>query len=331
MSDGLPKNTQLSSARQSKTQKSNEAKGNAGAGSAREEILGKLRASLARPDLRFPPLVTPMLTNETRMVVTRADGGLEELAQRFGAEITALHGTFEIAETATEARLGMINRIMMWMEQDNADRKGAFVTTGQERSVLSWTASNLPIDHIDTALEDLGLKLVMPTDLRTPESRDKVRHIRCGLTGVEAAFAATGSILTLAGPGANRSASLLPFRHIALIPFSRLYRNFEEWLAEKREAGTLVDTLRQRSNLTFISGPSKSADIEMALTLGVHGPKFVHAILFDDSPPDYDDQAHPSDLFDEEPAFDDEDDDNEEDNNGDAGGFEDEFEAEEDA
>lgn len=284
--------------------------------SAREEILGKLRASLARTDLRFPPLLTPMLTRETRMVVTRANGGLEELAERFGEEITALHGTFEIAETATEARLAMVNRILAWMEQDMADRKGAVVITGQERSVLAWSASNLPIENVDTVLEDMGLKLVAPTDLRTPESRDKIRHIRVGVTGADAAFAATGSMLMLAGPGTNRAASLLPFRHIALIPFSRLYRNFEEWLEEKRDAGTLVDTFRNRANLTLISGPSKSADIEMNLTLGVHGPKFVHAILFDDTPPDYDEQIRPSDFFDdeeeeikhEEPgAFDDED------------------------
>jgi L-lactate dehydrogenase complex protein LldG len=268
--------------------------------SARDAILGKLRATLARPDLRFPPLITPMLTHETRMTVTRADGGLEELAERFGAELTALHGTYEVAETATEARLAMINRIMAWMEQDSAERKGAVITTGQERSVLAWTAANLPIENIDTALEDLGLTMVAPSDLRTPESREPVRHIRCGITGVEAAFAATGSMLMLAGPGTSRSVSLLPYRHIALIPFSRLYRNFEEWLIERREAGTLVDTFRNRANLTLISGPSKSADIEMALTLGVHGPKFVHAILFDDTPLDFEDQIRPSDLFDEE-------------------------------
>jgi L-lactate dehydrogenase complex protein LldG len=266
---------------------------------ARDHILGRLRASLARPDLRFPPLITPMLTSETRMTVTRADGGLEELAERFGEELTSLHGSYEVAETAAEARLAMLNRILAWMDQDERERKGAVITTGQERSILAWTASNLPIENVDTALEDMGLTLVAPSDLRTPESREQVRHIRCGITGVEAAFAATGSMLMLAGPGTSRSASLLPFRHIAMIPFSSLYRNFEEWLAERREAGTLVDTIRNRSNLTLISGPSKSADIEMNLTLGVHGPKFVHAILFDDTPPDDDERIRPSDLFDD--------------------------------
>lgn len=267
---------------------------------AREEILGKLRSSLARPDLRFPPQNTPMLTAETRMTVTEALGGAEELAERFGAELTALHGTFEIVETATEARLALINRVLSWIEQETAERKGAVIVTGQERSVLAWNSTNLPIENVDSALEDLGLKLVSPNNLRSQDSRDKVRHIRIGITGVEAAFAATGSMLMMAGPGTNRSASLLPFRHIALIPFSLLYRNVEEWLHEKREAGTLIDTMRSRANLTMISGPSKSADIEMNLTLGVHGPKFVHAIIFDDSPIDDDDRIRPSDLFDEE-------------------------------
>lgn len=273
----------------------------AGSDGARAHILGKLRATLARPDLRFPPPAPPELTHATRMTVTQAEGGLEELAQRFGAELQALHGTYEVAETATEARLALINRIISWMEQEEKERKGTVVITGQERSVLAWATEQLPIEGIGPTLEDLGLTLVAPTDLRSAESREKVRHIRFGITGVEAAFAATGSMLMVAGPGASRAASLLPFRHIALIPFSRLYRNFEEWLEERREQGTLVDTFRQRANLTLITGPSKSADIEMNLTLGVHGPKFVHAILFDDSPVDLEDGFRPSDLFDEEP------------------------------
>lgn len=288
---------------------------------ARTAILKRMRTILSRPDLRFPSQQTEPLTPATRMTVTDAPGGYEELAQRFGEELEALHGTYEIAETAAEARLALINRLMAWMEQEQNERKGAVVVTGQEQSVLAWDADLLTIEGIGPALEDLGLTLVSPADLRTAEQRDQVRHIRYGITSVEAAMASTGSMLVASGKGTSRSASLLPFRHIALIPFSRLYRTIEEWLAEQREAGKLVDLYRSRANLTLITGPSKSADIEMNLTLGVHGPKFLHAILFDDSPPDDDRRYRPSDFFDEEldgDGFDPEDDDPG------AGGFDDE-------
>jgi len=122
--------------------------------------------------------------------------------------------------------------------------------------------------------------VVTPRELRSPESREAVRYIRFGLTGVEAAFASTGSMLVAASPQTPRTASLLPLRHIALIPFERIYPTVEDWLRKRRHAGALVDFLRTHANVAMISGPSKSADIEMNLTLGVHGPKYVYAILF---------------------------------------------------
>ncbi len=128
----------------------------------------------------------------------------------------------------------------------------------------------------------MNLLLVAPESLDNDAEREAIRFIRYGVTGVDAAFASTGSMLMISGPGKSRAASLLPYYHIGLIPFSRLYPTVEAWLAEQREAETLLEALRDQANVTMITGPSKSADIEMNLTLGVHGPKFVHAILFDD-------------------------------------------------
>ncbi|MCB0085490.1 MAG: LUD domain-containing protein, partial [Caldilineaceae bacterium] len=144
----------------------------------------------------------------------------------------------------------------------------------------SWAPEQLPVPALQEALTDLNFRLITPTDLSTTEARNQVRYIRFGLTGVEAAFAGTGSLLVASGPQSSRVASLLPMRHLALIPFSRLYPSLEAWAYERRAAGKLVDLYRSRANLSLISGPSKSADIEMNLTLGVHGPKYVHAILF---------------------------------------------------
>lgn len=247
---------------------------------AREEILGKLRNSLARPELRFPPKQPEPLTPATRMTVTNAPGNALDLAQRYGAELQKLHGTFEIVESVAEARLALIIRLQQWLAEEQAQVKGVRLGTEQERHILSWPAAALPVPGVDDALRDLGFTVVTPQELRSQESREAVRYIRFGLTGVEAAFASTGSILVAASPQTSRSASLLPYRHLALIPFARLYPTMEDWLHEQRTAGILVDYFRTHPNVAMISGPSKSADIEMNLTLGVHGPKFLHAILF---------------------------------------------------
>lgn len=248
---------------------------------SRRAILGRLRTALARPDLHFPPSDPPQLTAASRMAVTAASGGVPELAARFAAELEALHGTCAIVGSPAEARLALINRLLDWRNEDAASAKGMRIQTGQERMVLGWESAALPVEHVAESLADMGLHLVAPAGLTDKESREAVRHIRYGLTGAEVAFAATGSLLLAAGPQTPRAAGLLPLYHIALVPMTRLYANVEAWMAEMR----ITDFnawVRRKPNLTLITGPSKTADIEMILTLGVHGPKFLHVILFDD-------------------------------------------------
>ena len=250
--------------------------------STRDEILQRMRVILSRPALPFPPVDAPPLGAEERMTATSAEGEGRDLALRFGAELAQLYGTYEVLDSAVEARLALVNRLTDWDEEEKAARKGPSLTTGQERLVLTWHPDQLPVPGLAEMMEDVGWKLYTPRDLSTPESREGVRFIRFGLTGVDAAFAATGSMLLASALGQSRAASLLPLRHIALIPFSRLYPNVEAWLAAQRADGDLAAQLRERAAWHMITGPSKSADIEMNLTLGVHGPKFVHAILFAD-------------------------------------------------
>jgi L-lactate utilization protein LutC len=248
----------------------------------REEILGRLRAALARPQLPFPPKSTPPLTAETRMQVTQPPAGMPALTQRFAQELINLHGSCEVVESAAEARLALVSRLMAWHAEEEAAAKGARLKTGQEKMALSWGAAALPLEYIAEALLDTGFTLVVPKTMQTRDEREAVRHIRYGITGVEAAFATTGSMLVASGKETNRIASLMPYRHIALVPFTRLYGNVEQWLAVKRERD-LPGFVRGHASLNLITGPSKSADIEQNLTRGVHGPKFIHAILFDDT------------------------------------------------
>ena len=94
-----------------------------------------------------------------------------------------------------------------------------------------------------------------------------------GSSGVEVALAVTGSLVFHSGPGISRLATLLPPIHMALVPLSCLVPDIFTWAASRHG--------EMPANLNLISGPSKSADIEFTLTLGVHGPKRLVAVLYD--------------------------------------------------
>ncbi|MGF7045623.1 L-lactate dehydrogenase complex protein LldG [Paenibacillus sp. DS2015] len=96
-----------------------------------------------------------------------------------------------------------------------------------------------------------------------------------GVVIADYAVAHTGSITVLSSKDKGRSVSLLPTALIAIIPLERLKTRLGEVLINFDQAG--------RENLPagihFISGPSRSADIENDLTIGVHGPGIVFALL----------------------------------------------------
>jgi L-lactate dehydrogenase complex protein LldG len=99
------------------------------------------------------------------------------------------------------------------------------------------------------------------------------------VTGVDWALAETGTLVLVSGRGRPRSTSLLPATHVAVFGRDRLVESLEQ-------VGTMLEALHVDPSLTmsgavinFITGPSRTADIELTLTRGVHGPKEVHAIF----------------------------------------------------
>ena len=80
---------------------------------ARTEILTRIRTILSRPDLPFPPVDPPPLTAAERMTVTHAEGTLRQLAERFGQELTALYGSYEILDSAVEVRLALGSALLL--------------------------------------------------------------------------------------------------------------------------------------------------------------------------------------------------------------------------
>lgn len=95
-----------------------------------------------------------------------------------------------------------------------------------------------------------------------------------GVTGAFCAVAETGTLVTLSGPQTPAATSLLPETHIAVVAAARIVRGMEEaWQLMRDEVGRLPRAV------SFISGPSRTADIEQTVTLGAHGPYRVHIVL----------------------------------------------------
>ncbi|MDR6494712.1 L-lactate dehydrogenase complex protein LldG [Paraburkholderia terricola] len=124
---------------------------------------------------------------------------------------------------------------------------------------IAWqTLQDLPWDEAGLAVE-----------FRKPRDGDVV-----GLTGCFCATAETGTLVLLSGPQTYASAGLLPETHIAIVPASRIVAGHEEAFALIRsERGELPRAVN------FISGPSRTGDIEQTIVLGAHGPYRVHVIV----------------------------------------------------
>ncbi|MGH9063780.1 MAG: LutC/YkgG family protein, partial [Acidimicrobiales bacterium] len=97
-----------------------------------------------------------------------------------------------------------------------------------------------------------------------------------GVTGVELAMAETGTLAMVASPARPRSTSLVPPAHVALVPFSRLVPTFAEGVAR------LAALDPRPSNISFVTGISRSSDIEMRTVYGVHGPGRVDVLVYPD-------------------------------------------------
>jgi L-lactate utilization protein LutC len=105
-----------------------------------------------------------------------------------------------------------------------------------------------------------------------PATRDLFNY-DVGITEVQAGIAETGTLVLDSSMERNRLVSLVPPVHIAILDASRIYLTLGETLAFLRSNGEVNPAI------TFITGPSRTGDIELTLTVGVHGPKELYVIV----------------------------------------------------
>lgn len=115
----------------------------------------------------------------------------------------------------------------------------------------------------DLEIEELGV---------APNAHDIFRF-DVGISTVQAAIAETGTLVLDSTRERHRLVSLVPPVHIAIVRASQIYRTLDEVL-------TLIRKDKEVSPaVTFITGPSRTADIELTLAIGVHGPQELYVIV----------------------------------------------------
>jgi L-lactate dehydrogenase complex protein LldG len=192
----------------------------------------------------------------------------DALVTRFCEELEALAGvTYRVKDV--HAAADQVVAIVKRTETESGQR--------QPKEILSWNIEEIGVPGLGAALAVRGIVLAPPDvpfeDPDRGESLGPLANLAVGLTGAQAAIAESGSLVLTSGPGRGRLSSLLTPLHIAVLRRDRIVRTLEDFFTQRPEVPTLG------SNCVIVTGPSRTADIEMTLSRGVHGPREIHVII----------------------------------------------------
>jgi L-lactate utilization protein LutC len=152
------------------------------------------------------------------------------------------------------------------------------------RSVVDVFAQNLEsvdghciIVNNESELDETVKRLTEQKRIADPNaSRSDLFNAEVGVTSAQAAIAETGTLVLDSSVERNRLVSLVPPVHIATLNASQIYSTLSEALSALQSGEEVSPTI------TFITGPSRTADIELTLAIGVHGPQELYVIIRQD-------------------------------------------------
>jgi L-lactate dehydrogenase complex protein LldG len=130
-------------------------------------------------------------------------------------------------------------------------------------------------ETIGNRLSSAGIEVV---DWHHSGGFDSQFDLDAGITGVHAAISETGTLVCHSGPDQGRGLSLVPPVHVAIVRSSDILPDMIDYWALFKDKSNLD----LPSSISFITGPSKTADIEGVLIKGVHGPLEVHVVLVEE-------------------------------------------------
>jgi L-lactate dehydrogenase complex protein LldG len=238
----------------------------------RAEFVNRIRAEMARTHGLFPaaPAERPARPRERlalmrRELIERWPATLE----RFRAEFERVGGVFHRVAEAAEVP-ALLARLCREREA---------------RRIVTWGPAALGIEVV-SPLSAAGLSVdAMPEAAPPAAERQRLRTLIAeadvGVTGADLAIAETGTLVLRAGVGRPRSTSLLPPCHVAVFDRTALLETLEQMgiVLEAWHDGPVP--AGRGAVINLITGPSRTADIELTLTRGVHGPREVHAVFVD--------------------------------------------------
>ncbi|OEH86895.1 hypothetical protein BHU72_01125 [Desulfuribacillus stibiiarsenatis] len=179
----------------------------------------------------------------------------EALVDKFKNELEALSGIVKISNSPEET----FQHLLELLKETNA------------KKIISWSDPTLKAYPIKN-LGQYGYELMTSED-STVAYKLFAKDADTGITGAKYAVAETGSIVLEAGIGKERSISLMPNLHIAIVKTSQFVKHTSQVFIDLANSNALP------SSVNFITGPSRSADIEMDLSIGVHGPSKIAVII----------------------------------------------------
>lgn len=184
------------------------------------------------------------------------------LADRFSVELGQVGGTVLRARTLAEAHDHLLSLI---------ESSGAM-------EIVSWSRAEFaawPLERLWSSERCASWEGGTENDAATFRARCAAAHV--GLTTADFAVANSGSLVLFSGITRPRAVSLLPAMHVALLRCDQLVASAGGALAHIRARAV------KPSSALFITGPSRTSDIENDLTIGVHGPAAVSVILLDEA------------------------------------------------
>lgn len=220
----------------------------------REEILGRIRTALSSGGHGRHAAADDVVPAAT-VILNAPKADAETVLRRFETELTSVGGRFYAAGNSEDAR----------------DYVLKLASSLEIRSAVGWDCDIIPEIGLTRALESAGVKFI--ADNGSDDFIQQAIDAGLGISGVDYALADSGSLVVLSGPGHARSASLVPPVHVALVRSEQVLPDLNDLFPLLKARGSLS------SAIAFITGPSRTADIEMTLVVGVHGPQQLHVVL----------------------------------------------------